>query len=191
LDDEEVWDAVLKSQPELEGGLESDIDDFSDLDAGDFSDVEDNDEVDLEDAGNALDVEAEIDDDEDVGSDFEIQAIGLSDEESGEEEEEEEENDDEEEVHVGDDDSDIEDDQFAGFSESEDEEANLFKGDSEDEIESDEEAEVELTSSKKRALKEDAEAKPSKKKSRKSKFKELPTFASADDYAQYLDSDNE
>ncbi len=186
LDDEEVWNALVQSQPEIEGGEESDIEDFSDLDADDFSDLEDDDdEVDGE--------EPEQGDDDADSSDFELQAIGDSDDEEDEGEEDEE-------VQ-----GEIEDGFAAGpqFSDDEadedDNEAELFKGDSEDEIASDEDFESEeeeqeekpKPKSKKRSLQEDTSAGKKTKKSKKSRFSDLPVFASADDYAQYLDSDDE
>ncbi|KAH3672294.1 hypothetical protein WICMUC_004389 [Wickerhamomyces mucosus] len=185
LDDDEVWDALVKSQPDIDGGdIDSDIDDFSDLDADDFSDVDD-DEV-QEDQESLDDKDqGSVSGDEEGESDFELQTVGLSDDDQGEEIFDEE----------------IEnraEPEFNGFSESEDEEAELFKGDSDDEYGSDEDAETDeedeeeeqaeiSKKSKKRSMQDSNEK--SNKKSKKSKIKDLPVFASADDYAKYLDSD--
>ncbi|CCH45784.1 Ribosome biogenesis protein [Wickerhamomyces ciferrii] len=184
LDDAEVWDALVKSQPEIEGEDEDSLDDFSDLDEEDFSDYDDEDEEAEAEAGEEQPTEQQEDED---SSDFELQAIGDSD---GDEDEEEQEQG-----------SEIEDD-FKGpqfdddEAEDDDNEAELFKGNSEDELASDEEVDEEseeepAPKSKKRSFKETKqEAKPSKK-SKKSKFSDLPVFASADDYSQYLNSDDE
>lgn len=174
LDDDEVWNALVKSQPDIEGDdEESDLDDLSDLDMDDFSD---DDEVEAEaasgeelaDGDEADELAADDLSDNDDGSEVELQTIGMSDEEF---------------------ESAAEEPDFAGFSESEDEEAELFKGDSEDEISDDEEPEQPQPKGKKRSAGDDEEK--SKKKSKKAKMKELPLFADADAYAQYLNSDDE
>ena len=59
-------------------------------------------------------------------------------------------------------------------------------GDDDDDEE--EESEEEEEETKKRARENDSH---SKKKSKKQRVKDLPIFASAEDYAEYLDSDNE
>jgi ribosome biogenesis protein MAK21 len=184
LDDEEVWDALVKSQPDIEGDA-SDIDDFSDLDMSDFSD-EDGDEGELndeeldveleaEEGGEIDDINEEIEEDAESGSEIELQTIGMSDEEGSELE------------------SSTEEPDFAGFSESDDEEAQLFKTDSEDEVSSEEEEEEEEEEQKpKKGKKRSAEESSSKNnKSKKAKLKSLPLFADADEYAKLLDSDDE
>lgn len=169
LDEDEVWDALVKSQPDIEGG-ESDGEDLSDLDMDDFSDDGEL-EGDLNDEELEQELEADIsDEDDNSSSEVELQTIGMSDDESvsGEELKDEEEPD------------------FTGFSESEDEEAELFKGDSEDEVSSEEEPEE-----PKKGKKRSADSDEPKEKSKKAKLKSLPLFADADEYAKLLDSDDE
>jgi len=198
LDDEEVWDALVKSQPEIEGDDESDLDDLSDLDEADFSDLsEDDDDEEQEAKGEVETGEGKVDEDDEDPSDFELQAIGDSD-------------DDEEQGSEADEINEESDEEFGSgpqFDDDEvdedDNEAELFKGDSEDEIGSDEDFDEESSEeeeeekekgkpkSKKRSLQEDTSSSKKSKKSKKSTFKDLPVFASADDYAQYLDSEDE
>lgn len=106
---------------------------------------------------------------------------------------------DEEMVEEEDDEQEADEQEDENESDENDNEAELFKGDSEDEIASDEDFESEeeeqeekpKPKSKKRSLQEDTSASKKAKKSKKSRFSDLPVFASADDYAQYLDSDDE
>lgn len=179
LDDGEVWDALVKSQPDIDDEG-SDLDDMSDLDADDFSDIEEDEEDEAEEAEEEQLAEEQEDEEE---GEIELQTIGMSDDDD-----EEEEIDEEIEARA--------EPEFNGFSESEDEEAQLFKGDSEDEYNTDEapsdieeeSEEEEKPKSKKRST---PHSRDNNKKSKKAKLRDLPVFASADDYAKYLNSDEE
>lgn len=135
LDDADVWDALVKLNPNIEG---SDLD--LDLDEEDFGDMDDLDDEDL-----------------DVGSDAE----GFGEEDENED-----------------------------FGDENDSSEDIFKAQEDDEVDSegsddDEDDEEDAQTSSKRS----AEDNGGKKK--KLKLLSLPTFASADDYSQYLQSDDE
>lgn len=149
MGDDEIWEALVKSKPEVDG---DDVDEgFSDFDDDDFSDMSDGEsdeevqkESEGEEASEAEDqVQAQSEDDEQVFgideddelSDSEIKFLPLDGPESDSEQEEEEEN---------------------------------------------------ATTSRKRS-KSGAGEKDNKRK----KLSDMPVFASADDYAQYLDSEDD
>lgn len=170
LDDDEIWQALVKSNPEVED--ESDLDDdMSDLDEADFDDEVELDEDDEE--GEAPEFEGEDvpEFDEDDASEFGEDVPGFIDDEAIEDEEEEEEDGEEEEEEE-------EGDNF--------EDESIFGINHEDEVSDDEiveEDEETLSASTKKR------SKTSKKTSKK--LKSLPVFASAEDYSKYLDSDDE
>ncbi|GMM57446.1 RNA-binding ribosome biosynthesis protein [Maudiozyma humilis] len=132
MDEDEIWNALVKSRPDVEEDSEDDIG-FDDEDLGSMSDSDSDIEVDIE------------------GSDSDIEDgdAALNDAED-------------------------EDDEFPSFDEEGDDEET--SGAEKHDIEDDESAEDEQ---------------PSKKKSRKQKLRELPLFASADDYSQYMNSDSD
>ena len=142
MSDDEVWDALVKLKPDVEGL--SDDGGFSDLDEGDFSDMSlgDDDEDELQ--------TADFDGEDFDAEDFD-EADGLDLEEANEE--------------------------LDAVSDAED----MFNVNEDDEYESDEAME-----DKKRSLESG-----DNKKAKKPKLLGLPVFASVDDYAQYLDSDEE
>ncbi|AOW04103.1 CBF/Mak21 family-domain-containing protein [Yarrowia lipolytica] len=152
LDDDEVWDAMVKSQPDIdpeEDDIDMDMDDFSDdpeldkidgeLEEGDFSDFSDSD---LEEEKS----ESEKPSKKDEAAFFE----------------------------------EAEDEDEEGAADSDDEPALDFSDDEDNLIASDDEVTL------KRKAGDDGD-----KKQKKKKFSDLPTFGSMDDYAQYLQSDDE
>ena len=156
LNEDEVWDALVKSRPDVEGEDEEDED--IDLDEEDFSMSDDEGESEVE-----LDLGSDID--------------------GGEEEEEKEGAD------VGQEDNDNEDEDdldvqalISGEDDDADEEEADFAAFSAEESSDD----VEQPNSKKRSSSDQDNKKSNK---RKRAIKELPLFASADDYAQYMNSD--
>ena len=95
---------------------------------------------------------------------------------------------------MSDSDSDIEVDIEGSDSDNEGEETALNEGDDDEDDVFYSFADEDAPSGEKRDIEDDESAEeeqPSKKKSRKQKMKELPLFASADDYAQYMNSDSE
>lgn len=172
MKDDEVWEALVKSQPDVEGGL-SDEDDMSDFDEEDFAGMSgDSDEEEDNVAPSTL-AEAFGDDE-----DFSDSEMPNFDEEfetnkgSGDEEEAlDQEESDAEELSDG----------LAG----EDEE-DMFGVNDEDEYDSDDAVNTE--NSKKRGQAEEESKKPKKKKT---KLLSLPTFADASEYAKLLESDEE
>ncbi|KAK9472504.1 CBF/Mak21 family-domain-containing protein [Dipodascopsis tothii] len=194
LDDEEVWDAIVKSRPELEDN-DGDLDDsdgYSDLaDAmSDDSDVEDDDEPDsdaMEEAlqaatGVAAESDVELDDESDAGS-------GAGSDSS-------------EDLDFGDEDEDLldSDDQIelTAFDSSDDSDDAEPDADLMAEFEAENEG---AGSTKAKRGREPATAKASKKrktddgkavpaaKAKKMKLKDLPVFASVDDYKDLLSDD--
>ena len=132
MDEDEIWNALVKSRPDVEEDSEDDIG-FDDEDLGSMSDSDSDIEVDIE--GSDSDIE-----------DGDAALNGAEDE----------------------------DDEFPSFDEEEVD--GETSGAEKHDIEDDETAENEQ---------------PSKKKSRKQKLRELPLFASADDYSQYMNSDSD
>lgn len=172
LDEGTVWDALVKSNPEIEQDSDDD-DDLSDFDMSELSDDEEKEE---EITPNTIgDLEDDVSDE---GSDEEglVKLTTIEDLDSGSEVEEDEEaeeaEDNAQEENINDvDSSDGEDLQELLAAES-------------DEIDSEEEVEVEEEKSTKKR------SKSQEKRSKKAKLKALPTFADADDYAKYLDADD-
>lgn len=155
LDEDEVWNALVQSRPDVEDDSDEGDVGFSDEDFDSLSDIED------------------------VGSD------------QDEDDEEEEEKD---ELDEDDDDSKSEEDIFYSFidDETKEEEADEAEAAEAAEEEEDEEEYVEeQTASKKRANNDGKETGNKHKKSRRNKIKNLPLYASVDDYAKYLNSDDE
>lgn len=166
-EEDQVWKALVNSKPDIE-------DEGSDLSMEDFSDFEDDEDENEEEGVDGIDeedlVDSEndgkpVDDDEDDDDDD----LGLDDEEGilGSDEEIEisaAESADEEELEA----------LFEKELEKAGTKRSMSESDSEDEEEEEEKA-----------------VKPKKKKSKKQKLKDLPVFASADDYAQYLGSSDE
>lgn len=154
MSDEEVWDALVKLKPDVEGL--SDAEGFSDLDEDDFSDMD-------------------LSDDE--NEDAEVTGFDLHDSEKFENEvafgnaNESESEEEDEELAI--------DEEFGAVSDEED----MFNINEDDEYSSDD-ADAD---SKKRTQKSGDE----EKKKKKPKLLGLPVFASVDDYAQYLESDDE
>ncbi|BFZ64904.1 RNA-binding ribosome biosynthesis protein mak21 [Saitoella coloradoensis] len=155
MDDEEVWDALVDSNPQLEGG--SDLED--DLDDDDLEDLEgamgSDEEIDDEELARreAFGDEGMLDEDDDDLLDDEAEEVEAEDLEDLE--------DDDREFGVEDED-DLMDDEDVVLDAPEEEEEEL-----------------DAEEAKRKAKKDERKAK-------RRKLKELPVFASADDYAQYL-----
>lgn len=157
VDEDEIWQAIMKSNPEMDGE-EDDMSD-GDLSMDDYDEDDEDDDSDLEGLDEAL-----SDDEGDIseGSIEESDAEDDLQEESEMNEEEEEDGDDD--LSLGDlDDADL--------------------------IDSDEEVSNDDEAAPKKPTKRNAESES--KSSKRRKLKDLPVFASADDYAQYLQSDEE
>ncbi|SMN21841.1 similar to Saccharomyces cerevisiae YDR060W MAK21 Constituent of 66S pre-ribosomal particles, required for large (60S) ribosomal subunit biogenesis [Maudiozyma saulgeensis] len=136
MDEDEIWNALVKSRPEVEDDSEDDIG-FDDEDLGSMSDS---------DSDDGLDAAMNNSDDEDESDEpAELQTLP----ESGESDEGENE------------------DVFYSFADEKDEPSG------------------------KRSLDDAGESEKEKKKRKKQKMKELPLFASADDYAKYMESDSD
>ncbi|KAG7829918.1 hypothetical protein KL943_005289 [Ogataea angusta] len=149
IDEDSVWNALVKSNPEVEGPSE---DELSDFEMSELSDEEEQEEV-----------EEEEEEDEDG-----LVTLRTVDDLEDDDEEAEQE---EAEPSTG------------KFSDSSDSDIGELMGESEDESEEEEEEEEQ----------EEEEEEESRKRSKQStgqskKLKSLPTFASADDYAEYLNS---
>jgi ribosome biogenesis protein MAK21 len=176
LNEDAVWKALVSSKPDVEA------DDDDDLSMSDFSDLEDDDEedVDLED-DDEEDVDLEDDEEEaDADEDKPAAADDESDDNMGLDDEEGL-LDSEEEISLGGDDGDEDDDAAleAMFEKELEKAGNKRALDSDDE-----DAEVSDAAEK-------PQEKPAKKKSKKQKLKDLPVFASAEDYAQFLGSSDD
>lgn len=162
MDDDEVWQALVKSRPEVEDDGEEDDDlEMSDFDEEDFSDLSDGEENDKE-------QEEQADEDEDEAGEDE----GDFDEEEAS-------------MFAAKDEDEYDSDEMPGMI---GDEADFVQNEQEEE--SDQDAEEVSTKSKKRSRKQTEDTK-SKPKSKKAKLKSLPVFASTEDYAQYLDSEDE
>ncbi|KAG7826790.1 hypothetical protein KL920_005233 [Ogataea angusta] len=156
IDEDSVWNALVKSNPEVEGPSE---DELSDFEMSELSDEEEQEEV-----------EEEEEEEEDEDEDGLVTLRTVDDLEDDDEEAEQE----EAEPSTG------------KFSDSSDSDIGELMGESEDESEEEEEEEEEQEQ-------EEEEEEESRKRSKQStgqskKLKSLPTFASADDYAEYLNS---
>ncbi|CDK29400.1 unnamed protein product [Kuraishia capsulata CBS 1993] len=174
LDDDQVWQALVKSNPDVEGDDEDEVD-FSEDDVSGLSDMEMSDDDDDDEELANISVGDEDEDDEDDENEEGLYALNEAD--------------------LSDD---IEDgaEVSEGSEDSDAELQELMKGDSDDELDSEEidfgsdddeeeDSEPEKPKSNKRSRADDD------KKSKRQKVKELPLFASADDYAEYLQSDSE
>jgi ribosome biogenesis protein MAK21 len=175
LDDDVVWNALVTSNPDVED--EGDLDeDISDLDMSEFSD-EDEDEA-------GVDTEALVDIEHSGAESEEIEHSDSEDEEGlvrlktiGDFEEEDDKDIDEVEDNFSSDGEDLnellgdEDQDFISSSDNEEEETK---------------AELSTKKSKKRSAESSND-----KKNKKFKISSLPTFASAEDYAEYLQSSDE
>ncbi|KAF3917065.1 hypothetical protein ABW20_dc0100371 [Dactylellina cionopaga] len=171
FDDEEAWGAMVDSRPDL------DLDDDDDVDMDDM----DNDEMDgMDEDMSGADSEGNEDEGEGTMEGLTTDAFGdLDDEMVG---------DTVEAVNSGD--SEDDDDDFEGFDlDDSDIEAGI---NSDDDIPSDVDAQLEKLA-KANGDKETAAASDPKKeaKERRKKLKNLPVFASADDYAALLAEDDE
>uniref|UniRef100_A0A060T4W5 ARAD1B03190p n=1 Tax=Blastobotrys adeninivorans TaxID=409370 RepID=A0A060T4W5_BLAAD len=183
IDDDEVWKALVASQPEIEGEG-SDLSDMDDLDEEDIS-LDESDLMEDEDIEEDSDAEADLIEGEDDDSGSGIEAFDMGDEDDSDSgieafdmgDEDEDEDEDEDDNEQGGD----SEDEFEGF----DDEEGLL--DSDAEIEAPMAAKSE-TKGKKRALKDSDDG---KKKSKRQRLKDLPEFADADEYAQYLQSSDE
>ncbi|KAG5422109.1 MAK21 [Candida metapsilosis] len=190
MDDDEVWKALVNSRPDVEA---SSGDDMSDLDPEDFSDFDDDEE---EEEGQE-EVEFSHDDEDGDGEEFDDGEINEFDrpltagnDVDNDEEEEEEDFDDE-----------FDEDEAKMFNINDDDELSdsevdlrmlrdaEVSGGEEEEEEEEEPQQKEVKKSKKRKSsgkdEEDVPAK-SKKKSKRPRIKDLPLFASAEDYADKL-----
>ncbi|GME94591.1 unnamed protein product [Ambrosiozyma monospora] len=189
LDDDTVWNALVKSNPEVEGDEDDFDDELSDLEMEDFSDDddeeeeanidvaalgEDDDENDDEDGEGLVrlttveDLEGDEDEDEEESGDYQKEKSHSDDESS-----------DDEDVQdlLGDDDAEYDSDDLPSDLEAASDDANS----------DDEDEEPKAKKSNKRSSDEDGK----KSKSKRQKLGSLPTFASADDYAQYLESSDD
>ena len=174
LDEDEVWSALVKSRPDVEDEDENSEDDI--FDEEDFSMSEDDDDEEV----SGDEVAAEEDPLLDAAAIAELEGIDSDDSEveidmDSEQGDEESEDDgmDIKALLSGEDSSDS-DAEFQSAQESEDdeEETSVSKKRKHDEVDE------ELT---------EAEKEKAEKKKKRKALKQLPTFASADDYAQYLD----
>lgn len=156
FNDDEVWQALVQSRPDLEGEG-SDLDDLS---MSDFDEDEDE-EIDMDEA------DFDDDEDEDAGSDLDEAEAGSDDA------------------------ADSDEDAALDMGDLEDEEGILSSDEEVDEevdeagsADSDDESEVEEKASGKRS-------KAGKKASKRQKLKDLPVFGDIEDYAKYLESEDE
>lgn len=161
LDEDEVWKALVTSRPDIDGEGDNISEEDISFDEEEFSDDE------LVDA-----LKGELSSEEELEEALEE---AQEDEESAEDVQKEEDD-----FHNFDDDAGSE-------SESDGETFAMFEEDADEMVASDED--VELDNSKKRKRPDESSSKS--KKSRKQKMKDLPVFASAEDYAEYLQSDSE
>lgn len=186
MDDDEVWKALVNSRPDVEA---SSGDEMSDLDPEDFSDLDDDEEVELlgedEDGGDfddgeinefdrPLSVGNDIDDNDNSDAEFNK----FIDDEAEEDFDDEFDEDEAKMFNINDDDelSDsevdikmLEDMDVSGGDGSEEEEQKPVK-----------------QNKKRKSDKEEDNSSMSKKKSKRPRIKDLPLFASAEDYADKL-----
>lgn len=160
IDEDEVWNALVKSRPDVE-------DDSDDGEIG-FSEEE---------FGSMSDSDSEIDEDlaeqdgSEVDSDEGLEAFSQGSEDGLDEQR-----------HVGDEESNSEDDVFYSFLGDEAKEEEKDAASEEDEGEEVPEGQEPKTTKRARDGQQS-------QKSKKRKLKDLPLFASVDDYAKLLDSD--
>ena len=174
LDDNEVWDALVKSRPEVEDDSD---DDSVGFDEEDFSEMSESDDGGDEDGDDDVD-----DDGSDQQFDQESENFGQDDNESIAEG-----------LSDASDASDNADEQESG--DEDDKQQSIFGISNDDEYDSnDEEQNIQMLDfdepkDKKRGRKDEGDDKS--KKSKRKKLHDLPVFASADDYSQYLNSEDE
>ncbi|KAI5952835.1 MAK21 [Candida jiufengensis] len=166
MDDEEVWNALVKSRPDVEDDISDEG--FSDFDEGDFSDIDDEEIGEEEDDNN---------DDFDDGegplrteeiNEFDMPLGGEEGEEAAEDE---------------DDEDDFGEEELKMFSVNDDDELSdsELEIDEQDEDEEDEE-ETKKSKSSKSKKRSNSDDNSNKKKSKRQRIKDLPLFAPAEDY---------
>ena len=148
-DEDEIWQALVKSRPDVEG--DGGDDDLSDFDMEDM--MSDDDDVDGMDGGVELNLGSDDDDAETPARDIE------------------------------DDDDDDDDDDFENFDL--DEEDALMDSDADVPVDIDMNDDSDEDNSQAKAKDKDA------RKNKKRKLKNLPTFASAEDYAKLIGDDDD
>lgn len=178
LDEDSVWNALVKSNPEVEGDdLDDDLDDeLSDLNMSDFSDEDGEEEE--EEEGKQIDEAANDLEDSEEEDEGLVRLKTLDDLEDSEVEEEE--NEDANESSEG---EDIK--MLLGDEGDED----IYGSDEEREEEEEEEEEERGKNSSKVSKKRKQSSEDNK--SKRTKLSSLPTFASAEDYAEYLQSSSD
>lgn len=183
LDDDTVWNALVASNPDVEGDEDDLDDDLSDLSMSDFSDDDDEEEeeqafdegvheIEAANANDSDDMDGLESDEEGLVrlnhiEDFDGEGSGSSAEESQDSEA-------------------ANDDNVS----SDGEDVNVLLEEDADDVYSSEEEEEEVKpkvskNSKKRNVE------PNESKNKRVKLSSLPTFASAEDYAEYLQSSDE
>jgi len=186
-EEDEIWDALVESKPELEMGADDD-----DVDMDDFEDMPDLDDSDddlgeLSEGSDAGDLSlSDVDqDDEDEDEEAELNTDTLFGTTTSDKAQVEDDDDD--------DDEDIEADDAIDFGE---EDSDAL--DSDDEIPSDvDEQLAEIAKRNKQGKKGDVEEdsieliQVEDRKSKRRRLKNLPTFASADDYAALMGQDDD
>ncbi|TID14127.1 hypothetical protein CANINC_004773 [Pichia inconspicua] len=178
LDEDTVWNALVSSNPNIEGDEDDDLDDeLSDLDMSDFSDDEDEDEDDDHEgeelAGTVDDLNSDSENEDQEGL---VRLRTIEDIEDEEEVENEEDEDEDEEKMEENYSSEGEDVKLL----LEDEGSDVYDSS----VDTNEES---STKDKKRRAGMTTDTKNNKR----IKLSDLPTFASAEDYAQYLESSDE
>ncbi|CCE61460.1 hypothetical protein TPHA_0A03840 [Tetrapisispora phaffii CBS 4417] len=173
LDETEIWDALVKSRPDIEEDSEDDLD----LSMSDFTDSENEDE----DIGA---IEGMSDDDEEEGREIsdneakELEAMFNQDITAVEDVNEEGKFDSSDED---------EDEQFYSFRDEENDIISSSSSEEEEEVEQKKPGNMK----RKHENSDPKETTSNKKQDRKKEIKKLPLFASAEDYAQYLNSDED
>lgn len=176
LDDNEVWDALVKSRPEVEDDSDDDSVGFDEEDFSEMSEGDDGDEDEDGDDDNDNDVD---DDGSDQQFDQESENFGQDNNVS---------------IDEGFSDASANADEQES-SDEDDKEQSIFGISNDDEYDSnDEEQNIQMLDfeepkDKKRGRKDEGDDKS--KKSKRKKLHDLPVFASADDYSQYLNSEDE
>ncbi|KAI3406166.2 MAK21 [Candida oxycetoniae] len=195
MDDDAVWQALVKSKPDVEDI--SDDDGQFDFDEADFSDLDDDDEQEEEQIE-----EGEFGDNE-FDHSFDLKNPEVSKKTQNEDDEDEDEDEDDEANYDSEDEEDNEIFNINNDDELSDSDVELqmlgngedYEGDESSEFDVEEEQESITEASnlgKKRARSDELEHDKSKdsnnkKKSKHQRLKDLPLFASAEDYAQYLE----
>ncbi|EPS42897.1 hypothetical protein H072_3144 [Dactylellina haptotyla CBS 200.50] len=167
FDDEEAWDAMVDSRPDLD----IDMDDDGDVDMDDF---DDDDMEEMEEDMSDIDSDEDDEEGDDAAEGLTTDAFGKMDEDNGEPGK----------------DGDSDDDEFEGFDlDDSDAEAGI---NSDNDIPSDIDTKLsKVTKPEKKEKGKDVSDARKAAKERRMKLKNLPTFASADDYAALLADDDE